>query len=300
MTMMVEYFSKISEPCPGWLSEGDYSLRNFFRSRAVFYPGAGRHGRPLDIFNPSHSAHCYIFVDQWSSAASLDRQTGDIPTGYKDIHDNQFSVDELKRESVSLLSVNSLRQFSTLPRARVVSSRRDYRSQDGSVLAAADSVSAVRLPICGRQPGYLPVTAIVRRGGCNNFDRPSLFGHADSLRHMSGIRRRAQSNDRSLQFAPLSDERASCRFSESCEHMANNVPDRPDARPEVLAHRSRRRGRHCAGLQESRFDQGRTSRHPCAGHRRYGTRTLQHASCLSAVSSISVRVVIAEAGQNTY
>ncbi len=207
MTTMVEYFSEISEPYPEWLNEGDYSQRNFFRNRAVFNPEAGGHGRPLDIFNPSHNAHFYSFVDKWSSAASLDHQTGDLPTGYKVIHNNQYSVDELKPESVSLLSVDSLRQFSTLPRVRVVSSRRDYRSQDGSVLAA-DSVSAVRLPIWGRQPGYLAVTAIVRRGGSKNFDRPCLFAHADSLRHMSGIRRRAQSNDRSLRIAPLTGERA--------------------------------------------------------------------------------------------
>ena len=299
MTTIVEYFSEVSEPYPRWLYEGDYSLRNFFRSRTVLYPGVGADGRPLDIFNPSHSAHCYFFVDQIYSAACLDQQTGDIPTGYKVIHDNQFSVDELKRESVSLLSVNSLRQFSTLPRARVVSSSRDYRSQDGSILAVVDSASAVRLLIYERQLGYLPVIAIARRGGCRNFDTPSLFAHADSLCHMPGIRRRAQPNDRSLQFAPLTNGSASCRFSESCEHMANNVPDRPDARPEVLAHRSRHRGRHYAGLQESRFDQGRASQHPCTRHRRYGTRALRHASCLSAVSSMSVRIVVPEAGQDT-
>ena len=178
MTTIVEYFSEVSEPYPRWLYEGDYSLRNFFRSRTVFYPGVGADGRPLDIFNPSHSAHCYFFVDQRYSAASLDRQTGDIPTGSKVIHDNQFSVNELKQESISVLLVDNLRQFSTLPRARVVSSRRDYRSQDGSVLAAADSVCAVRLPIWGTQPGYLAATAIVRRGGSKNFDRPSLFAHA--------------------------------------------------------------------------------------------------------------------------
>ena len=154
MKTTVEYFSEWREPFPAWLEKGDYSLRNFFGSRTVFYPGAGAHGRPLDIFNQSHSAHCYFFVDQRYSATCLDKHTGDPPTGYTVILDKQYSADELKQESVKTLPEKELRRFSTPPRARVNSSIRDYRSQDGLKSAAVDSKSAARLRIYERQPSY--------------------------------------------------------------------------------------------------------------------------------------------------
>ena len=154
MKTTVEYFSEWREPFPAWLEKGDYSLRNFFGSRTVFYPAAGADGRPMDIFNRSHSAHCYFFVDQGYSATCLDKHTGDPPTGYAVISDKQYSADELKRESVQPLPERKLQQFSTPPRERVVYSTRDYRSQDSSSLAAVDSDSAVRLRIYERQPSY--------------------------------------------------------------------------------------------------------------------------------------------------
>ncbi len=154
MTTMVEYFSKCSEPYPGWLHDGNFSLRCFFKSRTVFYPGAGAHGRPLDIFNPSHSAHCYFLVDQMYSAARLDQQTGDKPTGYRTIYNHQFSIDELLRECTCPLPTDDLGQFAIPPRAGVSSFGRAYRSQDSSMLAAVDSTSAVYLRVYERVPGY--------------------------------------------------------------------------------------------------------------------------------------------------
>ena len=56
------------EPVPTWLKEGDFSsdrfLDRFFESRTVYYPGAGDDGSPLKLFNRSHSAHCFVWVDR--------------------------------------------------------------------------------------------------------------------------------------------------------------------------------------------------------------------------------------------
>lgn len=52
------------EPVPRWLEEGDFSLDRFFASRTVYYPGAGDDGSPIKLFNRSHSAHCFVWVDQ--------------------------------------------------------------------------------------------------------------------------------------------------------------------------------------------------------------------------------------------
>ena len=36
----------------------------FFESRTVYYPGAGMDGSPIKLFNRSHAAHCFVWVDQ--------------------------------------------------------------------------------------------------------------------------------------------------------------------------------------------------------------------------------------------
>lgn len=154
MVTKVEYFSARREPYPDWLEKGDYSLRNFFESRTVFYPGAGGDGRPLDIFNSSHSAHCYFFVDQAYSRTNLDSQTGDPPTGYKEVCSKQYSAGELKQESIFPLPKKQLQQFSSPAPLAADGDIRGYRSRDDSLLAAADANSAICLRIYERQPGY--------------------------------------------------------------------------------------------------------------------------------------------------
>ena len=154
MKTKVEYLSGLKEAYPDWLGQGHYNLGNFFRSRTVFYPGAGGDGRPLDTFNRSRSAHCYFFVDQWYSATGLDEQTGQMPTGYSVILDKQYSADELAQESIYPLSQDALGQFSVPPRVPVGSTARSYRSRGDSKLAAVDSDSAMRLSIYERQTGF--------------------------------------------------------------------------------------------------------------------------------------------------
>lgn len=52
------------EDVPNWLKEDEFSLERFFESRTVYYPGAGNDGSPIRLFNRSHSAHCFVWVDQ--------------------------------------------------------------------------------------------------------------------------------------------------------------------------------------------------------------------------------------------
>ena len=154
MITKVEYLSERREIYPDWLERRDYSLRNFFESRTVFYPGAGGDGRPLDIFNPSHGAHCYFFVDQAYTPTNLDRETSDSPTGYEIIHNKQYSADELRQDSVFPLPKNQFQQFSMPAPLAEDNAIRGYRSQDDSLLAAADANSAICLRVYERQSGY--------------------------------------------------------------------------------------------------------------------------------------------------
>lgn len=157
MTTMVEYLSGRPDSFPDWLDkldEEDYNLKNFFRSRTVFYPGAGRDGHPLAIFNPSHSVHCYFFVDQSYSTENLEEEIGNPPTGYTVILDRQYSAKDLRRESIYPLSKAGLCQFSTPPKMNADHSARSYRSRNDSILSAVDSNSAVRLRVYEREPEY--------------------------------------------------------------------------------------------------------------------------------------------------
>ena len=55
------------EPTPEWLEQyrkgQPLPLKEFLQSRTVFYPAAGHDGHPVQMFNSSHSAHCFILVD---------------------------------------------------------------------------------------------------------------------------------------------------------------------------------------------------------------------------------------------
>ncbi len=154
MTTMVQYFSNKAESFPQWLAQRDYSLRNFFGNRTIFYPGSGDDGHPLAIFNSSHSAHCYFYVDQSYSAENLEERLGYQPAGYFPILDRQYSAEDLRRESIRPLSDADLRQFTAPPRMTDGCSARSYRSLYDSLLAAVDSSSAVRLLIYERKPEY--------------------------------------------------------------------------------------------------------------------------------------------------
>ena len=149
---MVDYLSKFKEPAPTWLGEEDYSLRKFFASRTVFYPGSGMDGHPLAIFNASQSAYCYLFVDQNYSAPDLVRQLGNLPTGYNIIFEKRYSAVDLEQEVNGLLSKDNLEQFTMLP---TCDGHRDYKYPPRSGLRSpADAWSAVNLLIYERSPDY--------------------------------------------------------------------------------------------------------------------------------------------------
>ena len=74
---ILDYLRRVHrEPVPRWLEEGDFSLDRFFESRTVYYPGAGHDGSPIKLFNRSHSAHCFVWVDRRYDFDELMRREG--------------------------------------------------------------------------------------------------------------------------------------------------------------------------------------------------------------------------------
>ena len=59
-----DYLSQFEEAVPDWLADNAFSPERFFAGRTVVYPGAGSDGHAIEIFNRSHSAHCFVYIDQ--------------------------------------------------------------------------------------------------------------------------------------------------------------------------------------------------------------------------------------------
>lgn len=57
------------EAIPKWLETFrrdevlKFPLADFFSSQILFYPGPGRDGHPIAIFNSAHAAHCFVYAD---------------------------------------------------------------------------------------------------------------------------------------------------------------------------------------------------------------------------------------------
>ena len=78
---MRDYLLRVHrEPMPAWLRKGDLSLERFFESRTVYYPGSGHDGSPIKLFNQSHSAHCFVWVDRRYDLQEL--KSGETAEGF--------------------------------------------------------------------------------------------------------------------------------------------------------------------------------------------------------------------------
>lgn len=74
-----EYLQQFAEPTPEWLShylsigqQGSANLLSaLLKSRTVYYPGFGDDGDPIDLFNSTHAAHCFVYADYLISRENL-------------------------------------------------------------------------------------------------------------------------------------------------------------------------------------------------------------------------------------
>ena len=114
---MKEYLrSNWRESTPEWLEQyrkgQPLPLREFLQSRTVFYPAAGHDGHPVQMFNSSHSAHCFIFVDyaKWMDKDHVKEELGG-PYGFR----GYSILDERDVSQCELLTVAPLRSCHLTP-----------------------------------------------------------------------------------------------------------------------------------------------------------------------------------------
>lgn len=73
---MIEFLKQLKEETPDWLRNKQPGVKpnisDFFASRVVYYPGACVDGQPVALFNSTHSAHCFLYVDYFVEKSDLD------------------------------------------------------------------------------------------------------------------------------------------------------------------------------------------------------------------------------------
>ena len=88
-TMTTEQWLKENcrEEIPAWLKnyapDDKVAFKDVMAGQVVFYPGCGTDGEPVRIFNQSHSAHVFLYVDYGVSEEKLDEGLHSAPfAGY--------------------------------------------------------------------------------------------------------------------------------------------------------------------------------------------------------------------------
>jgi hypothetical protein len=82
-----EYFSEDRETVPAWIEnhkKGDkVNFSELLASRIVYYPGSALEGSPIHVFNESHAAHLYFYIDYGFGKEEIERAMSErIPLGY--------------------------------------------------------------------------------------------------------------------------------------------------------------------------------------------------------------------------
>ncbi len=99
---IVNVLGRNPEPLPEWLANDNpprFNRDNFFGSRTVYYPGYGDDGQPVELCNPSHAAHTFIYVDHGVGRDTLAQRLRDRRQrflGYEVAHQEEFSEDALR------------------------------------------------------------------------------------------------------------------------------------------------------------------------------------------------------------
>ena len=75
MPTVKEYLSDLRINQPEWVRHQPEftaeTIRQFFSSRVVYYPGAGTDGRAIAVFNSTKSAYCFVHIDFTTTAQQV-------------------------------------------------------------------------------------------------------------------------------------------------------------------------------------------------------------------------------------
>lgn len=181
------------EEVPQWLrdyrpgQERKVTFREVLSSHVLYYPGSGFDGEPVRIFNRSHSAHVFLYVDYGVSREQLDAELAESYfTGYHHLDRIEFTAAEIADTNVvppvcvskDVWKSMSLRDFKTKPFCFMEIMERDADRFDdwgaerlAVIFLYADGIASYVALFCG---GKYPVpfaVLLLDHGFGGNYDR---------------------------------------------------------------------------------------------------------------------------------
>lgn len=216
---MVEYLRKnYREPEPEWLQLAERAsdpevrreiVNGFLRSRIVYYPGAGRDGHPVKLFNQAHGAHAYIYVDYGLPEEDVRRYAEAAPgrpargfRGYRHISVLEVKKDELTPWPIiwNLSSIEIQRATQWYPRIEpyallyVYERQQPYEDQHGAkrfavLYLCADGIAAYDAIFCQKKSVAVPFCVVVQDHGFGgNWGRYDRDSELELVAKRAGVR----------------------------------------------------------------------------------------------------------------
>jgi len=103
---ITDFLQKEMNPCllPVWLENwnkaSSFDVDAFLSSDVVFYPGGGRDGQPIRLFNEGCNASCFLYADSAYKLKGIDEEFSERPLkGYNLLETRDVVFDEVFKES---------------------------------------------------------------------------------------------------------------------------------------------------------------------------------------------------------
>ena len=103
---ITEFLQNEKNPCPlpcwleNWSKSSSFDVDAFLSSDVVFYPGGGRDGQPIRLFNEGCNVSCFLYADSGYNLKHVDKEFSERPLkGYIFIETREVLFDEVFKGS---------------------------------------------------------------------------------------------------------------------------------------------------------------------------------------------------------
>jgi hypothetical protein len=104
---ITEFLQNERNPCPlprwleNWSKFSSFDVDAFLSSDVVFYPGGGRDGQPIRLFNEGCNVSCFLYADSGYNLKRVEKEFSERPLkGYIFIETREVLFDEVFKESL--------------------------------------------------------------------------------------------------------------------------------------------------------------------------------------------------------
>ena len=108
---ITEFLQNDKNPCPlpcwleNWSKSSSFDVDAFLSSDVVFYPGGGRDGQPIRLFNEGCNVSCFLYADSGHNLKDIDEEFLVRPLkGYNLLETMEVTFEEVFKESANPIS----------------------------------------------------------------------------------------------------------------------------------------------------------------------------------------------------